>query len=213
MPVSAAPGLGISQPLCTSMNAQYHWYCTACIYRWAHEGTFCSFFTSQFTLLWICYPPSVYCNLSCLKQIKSRLLLDRQTVSLMSLDSSFLTWRDRVPHLLSQNSLLSLSGFPQWKHTCFSKCQKNTFNKSPVHNKDLFWQCCWHTVVYVTTCGSFSQKSFPPVTFPFSLLISAQVPDSDEQFVPDFHSENCEYLTFNSCIISIDVSLQLKAFK
>lgn len=24
------------------------------------------------------------------------------------------------------------------------------------------------------------------------LLISAQVPDSDEQFVPDFHSENCE---------------------
>lgn len=24
------------------------------------------------------------------------------------------------------------------------------------------------------------------------LLIPAQVPDSDEQFVPDFHSENCE---------------------
>ena len=28
--------------------------------------------------------------------------------------------------------------------------------------------------------------------FCFSFLISAQVPDSDEQFVPDFHSENCE---------------------
>lgn len=27
-----------------------------------------------------------------------------------------------------------------------------------------------------------------------SVVISAQVPDSDEQFVPDFHSENCEYL-------------------
>lgn len=24
------------------------------------------------------------------------------------------------------------------------------------------------------------------------LLIPAQVPDSDEQFVPDFHSENCK---------------------
>lgn len=32
--------------------------------------------------------------------------------------------------------------------------------------------------------------------FFFSLPISAQVPDSDEQFVPDFHSENCEYFHF-----------------
>ena len=28
---------------------------------------------------------------------------------------------------------------------------------------------------------------------PSSLLTAAQVPDSDEQFVPDFHSENCKY--------------------
>jgi len=29
----------------------------------------------------------------------------------------------------------------------------------------------------------------------FNLLVfsAAQVPDNDEQFVPDFHSENCKY--------------------
>lgn len=38
----------------------------------------------------------------------------------------------------------------------------------------------------------------------FWLLISAQVPDSDEQFVPDFHSENCEYFflsLLNVCVL------------
>lgn len=26
------------------------------------------------------------------------------------------------------------------------------------------------------------------------MVSAAQVPDSDEQFVPDFHSENCKYI-------------------
>lgn len=39
----------------------------------------------------------------------------------------------------------------------------------------------------------------------FFLLISAQVPDSDEQFVPDFHSENCEYPTLYFCVLSMHV--------
>ena len=29
--------------------------------------------------------------------------------------------------------------------------------------------------------------------FPSLLLFQAQVPDNDEQFVPDFQTENCEY--------------------
>lgn len=32
----------------------------------------------------------------------------------------------------------------------------------------------------------------PNVTYLPPLQFAAQVPDSDEQFVPDFHSENCE---------------------
>lgn len=39
----------------------------------------------------------------------------------------------------------------------------------------------------------------------FFLLIPAQVPDSDEQFVPDFHSENCEYSTFNTFVQRVNV--------
>lgn len=40
----------------------------------------------------------------------------------------------------------------------------------------------------------------------FCLLITAQVPDSDEQFVPDFHSENCEYLS--TCPVSTCVDVK-----
>lgn len=38
---------------------------------------------------------------------------------------------------------------------------------------------------------SYHNKNNNNNNFVFPLL-SAQVPDSDEQFVPDFHSENCE---------------------
>lgn len=41
---------------------------------------------------------------------------------------------------------------------------------------------------------SATTDSSLPLFLPPSLsLLTAQVPDNDEQFVPDFHSENCKY--------------------
>lgn len=57
-------------------------------------------------------------------------------------------------------------------------------------------------LVWLACAPQYSDNNALFFSFPI-ISLPAQVPDSDEQFVPDFHSENCEWTSLDPCAVTL----------
>lgn len=92
--------------------------------------------------------------------------------------------------------------FPPWRSFTDSR-GKQCWKRPNSHPRRLFARGVYWTVESYDQCRVVRQhqkQSYP--FFFFSFSSSAQVPDNDEQFVPDFQTENCK----TSCRRSLPMS-------